>query len=180
MSRQIYQKSGLIVALVLAAVSLPIGIIGLTQEPTVIKNYYNDYYNTYNNQTYYGSNETDYNKPLETTEYYNLDYRECIIRNFTLSSNYAYWFHYNFTTQFQLYFYVVRSVFLERIIELNGTIECMQFLDNIRVQRVDFSSTSEKSSFYIPPFLDEWLFVFMDMQDSFLVNITLTDEVLPI
>jgi len=38
MSRQIYQKPGLIVALVLAALTLPIGIIGFTREPTVIEN----------------------------------------------------------------------------------------------------------------------------------------------
>lgn len=56
MSRQIYQKSG------------PIGIIGLTREPTAIENYYNEYYYTFTNQTYYGDNETepDYTQPLST------------------------------------------------------------------------------------------------------------------
>ena len=51
MSRQIYQKSGLIVALIISAVSLPIGIIGFTREPKVVENYFNEYY--YYNQTYY-------------------------------------------------------------------------------------------------------------------------------
>lgn len=35
MSRQIYQQMGLIIALVITSVSLPIGIIGLTREPLV-------------------------------------------------------------------------------------------------------------------------------------------------
>lgn len=62
MSRQIYQKSGLIVALVLAAVSLPVGIIGLTREPKNIENYYTENYYTYN------ETGQDYTKPPETTE----------------------------------------------------------------------------------------------------------------
>lgn len=61
MSRQIYQKSGLIAALILAAVSLPIGIIGFTREPTVVENYYDEnYYNYYN--------QTDYNETTPTEE----------------------------------------------------------------------------------------------------------------
>ena len=59
MSRQIYQKSGLIAALIIAAVSLPIGIIGFTREPKVTENYYDEnYYNYYNQTYYYGNNAT--------------------------------------------------------------------------------------------------------------------------
>ena len=61
MSRQLYRQVGLIAALVVASVSLPIGIIGLTREALVV----NNYYNTYNNQTYY--NQTYYDE----TYYFN-------------------------------------------------------------------------------------------------------------
>ncbi|MFX0037482.1 MAG: hypothetical protein ACFE9I_17805 [Candidatus Hermodarchaeota archaeon] len=50
MNRQIYQKYGFIIALIIAVVALPTSIISLTREPNTINN---DYYNTYNNQTYF-------------------------------------------------------------------------------------------------------------------------------
>lgn len=74
MSRQIYRQVGLIVALVVASVSLPVGIIGLTREPVITNNYYNTY-NTYYNQTYYGGNETQpehFTRPLEIINLYNI------------------------------------------------------------------------------------------------------------
>ena len=53
MNRQNYQQIGVIIALVIAGVSLPTSIISLTREPTIIIDYF---YNTYNyyNQTIYG------------------------------------------------------------------------------------------------------------------------------
>ena len=66
MSRQIYQKYGFIIALIIAGISLPTSIISLTREPTKTTN---NYYNTYNNQTFIptwklrnskpGNNETE-------------------------------------------------------------------------------------------------------------------------
>ena len=50
MNRQIYQKVGFAIVLIVAGISLPISIISLTREPNITNN--NDYYNTYN--TYKG------------------------------------------------------------------------------------------------------------------------------
>jgi hypothetical protein len=44
MNRQIYQKYGFIIALIIAGISLPTSIISLTREPNIINN---NYYNTY-------------------------------------------------------------------------------------------------------------------------------------
>ena len=145
----------------------------------MLENYFNEYY--YYNQTYYGDNETepDYSKPLEKIEHYNFDYYDCIIRKFNLSSNYAYWFYYNESRQFQLSFFVCRSIFLEQIIDLNGTLECYQFLRQVDVEEKSYVNPVN-SHFFIPPFLDEWLFVYIDTDDSVIVNITLTDEILKI
>ncbi len=52
--RENVNKAGLIIALIIASVSLPIGITGFMKEGTInnyyTENYYNDYYN---NQTFY-------------------------------------------------------------------------------------------------------------------------------
>jgi hypothetical protein len=103
MSNQIYQKSALISALVLAAISLPIGIIGFTREPTIIENYYNDYYYSYNNHTYYGSNETDpdYSKRFETFTYYDVYKGFNITRAFNLSTHFLYHFVKEFNVPLQ-------------------------------------------------------------------------------
>ena len=163
MSRQIYQNSGLIIALVLAGVSLTFGIIGVTRESTHVdydENYYNEYYNQtyYLNQTYYGINETepDYTKPLETINYYNLNQYEFILRNFTLSSSYAYWYYWNASTSFSFRFWVVRAFFYESVLLVNGSSQIHGVLSNIAVHEkpINFDSGS---SYYIPSFQNCWL-----------------------
>lgn len=65
MSRQIYQKYGFIIALIIAGISLPTSIISLTREPKKTNNnYYTENY--YYNQTYY--NETYYINQTTPTE----------------------------------------------------------------------------------------------------------------
>ena len=192
MSRQVYQKYGYIVALIIAGIALPTSIVSLTMNPTPVHhNYYNTYNNQtyyyynqtsqYYNQTYYGNNKTesDYTKSLERKEYYNYARYDCFIRNFTLSSNFAYWFYWNASTSFQLHMWVIRDFFYDTVVALNGTIELPNFLYTVDVYQ--FGSTGfDGSSFCIPPFLSEWLFVFMMDQASITVNITLTDEILKI
>ena len=103
MNRQNYQQYGLILALIVAGVSLPTAVISLTREPTIINhNYYNTYYNqtnnNYYNQTYYGDNETntepDYSKPLEIVEYTNVFKPFNTTHSFNISSGHLY--HYVF------------------------------------------------------------------------------------
>ena len=75
MSREIFQKFGLITALVIASIALPTSIISFTQQPDIINNYYTENYYNYYNQTFFGNNvtEVDYSKPLERNDYYNLE-----------------------------------------------------------------------------------------------------------
>lgn len=184
MNRQNYQQIGFIIALVVAGVSLPTSIISLTREPTIINDYFNDaYYNqTYNyyNQTIYGYNETetDYTKPLETTEHYNLNQYECILRNFTLNSNHVYWFYWNASTSFMLRFWVVRTFFYENVLGVNGTSQIHGFLSGIAAYENPINSDSGSLQ-YIPLFHSDWLFIFQ-IDELVTVNITLTDEILKI
>ncbi|MFW9939409.1 MAG: hypothetical protein ACFFFT_00115 [Candidatus Thorarchaeota archaeon] len=178
MSRQIYQKSGLIAALIIASISLPFGILGFTREPTATDNYYDENYYNYYNQTYYLDNETepDYSKPLETTQYYNLEQNDFILRNFTLSSNYAYWYHWNASLSFTLRLYVTRSFFYDYLIHPNGSI-ILTYLDRVKIfERV--ATDYESSDFYSPPYLSEWLFIFVVNAVS--VNVNFTDEIMHI
>ena len=172
MSREIYQKYGIIIALVIAGITLPTSIITFMREPK-INNYYEENY-------YYGNNETstDYTKPLEKMEYYNFDRYDCFVRNFTLSSSYAYWYYWNASTIFRLVLWVTRGIFYERIVELNGTVECYQFLDSVDVHEKG-ETKKEYSHFFITPYLSEWLFVFI-VDEIITVNITITDETLKI
>lgn len=68
MERKNYQQIGLVIALIVAGVSLPTAIVSSMNKPTIINNYYNTYYNeTYYEENYYGGNETQeekYNYPL--------------------------------------------------------------------------------------------------------------------
>ena len=174
MSREIYQKVGLILALVIAGVSLPTSLLSFMREP-IINN--NQTYYIYYNRTYYVNNETvnDYSKPLEQKEYYYLSQYDCIIRNFTLSSNFAYWCYYNASMSFQLRFYMARGIFFESVSELNGTIGLVQYMDRVKILENSFTGI-EKSFYYIPPFLSEWLFIYL-VDDFVSVNITLMDEI---
>jgi len=179
MNRQNYQQIGFIIALVIAGVSLPTSIIALTREPTIINDYFNDTYNYYN-QTIYGYNETepDYTKPLETTEHYNLNQYECILRNFTLDSNHVYWFSWNASTSFLLRFWVVRNIFYENVLGVNGTSQIHGYLSGIKL--FERATNSDFISFhYIPPFHSDWLFIWQT-DDIVTFNITLTDEILKI
>jgi hypothetical protein len=182
MSRENFQKYGLIAALIVAGITLPTSIVSFMREPTIVNNYeqnYNAYYNqTYNyNQTYYGDDDTNYTKLLETVEYYNLDQFDYFVRNFTLSTNYVYWCHWNASTQIGLQYYILRGIYLERVLELNGT-SLVQFLDKVRSYQSS-DNKDESSFYYVPPFTSEWLFIFVQ-GDAFFVNITLTDEILKI
>ncbi len=181
MSRQIYQKSGLIAALIIASVSLPFGILGFTREPTATDNYYDENYYNYYNQTYYGLNETepDYSKPLETTEYYNFSQHECFVRNFTLNSNYAYWFYFNKSTSFNLRLFVVRSIFYQNVLDLNGTAQLVLFLSNVKTYETSFGEDF-KTFQYTPLFTSNWLFIYMTNDAIAGYNITLLDEIIHI
>ena len=82
MNRQNYQQYGLIIAIIVAGVSLPLGIVGITREP-IVNNYYTEnYYTITNNTTIINNNTTlidaedDYSRPLEVFEYTNLTYNE--------------------------------------------------------------------------------------------------------
>jgi hypothetical protein len=57
MSREIYQKTGLIIALAIAGIALPTSIVSFMREPIIINNYEQNY-NAYYNQTYYQDNTT--------------------------------------------------------------------------------------------------------------------------
>jgi hypothetical protein len=171
--------------MVIAGISLPTSIISLTREPNVVNNdyyntYYNQTYNTYYNQTYYGTNETelDYTIPLETTEHYDLTQWDSVIRNFTLSTNYAYWCHFNASISFGLSLYILRGTFLDRVLNLTGKAGYVVFLDKVRTYQTG-SSSDEFTFHYTPPFLSEWLFIYV-MGDTGSVNITLRDEILKI
>ena len=65
MTRQIYQNIGLIIAIVIASASLPVGIVGFMRE-AVVNNYYD--------QTYYVNNQTQTEQyyPPENNTYNNL------------------------------------------------------------------------------------------------------------
>jgi len=49
--RQNLQKIGIIAILIIAGISLPLGIMGFTREP-IVNNYYTDNYYYYYNQTW--------------------------------------------------------------------------------------------------------------------------------
>jgi len=66
----------------------------------------------------------------------------------------------------------------DKIVELNGTVECYQFLDSVDVHEKG-ETKDDFSSFFIPPYLSEWLFVFI-RDEVITVNITITDEILKI
>ena len=80
--REIIKSIGLIVALMISCVALPIGIIGFSKQPTVYNYYTENYYTTNNNTTIISNNTTiidteyDYSRPLEIFEYTNLIYDE--------------------------------------------------------------------------------------------------------
>ena len=76
----------------------------------------------------------------------------------------------------QLRFWVARGNFYETILNLSGTFQCYQYLDKVKTYEMAINR-DEYSSFYIPPFLSEWLLIFM-VDDPFTVNITLRDEIL--
>jgi hypothetical protein len=174
--RQNLQQIGLILAILVASVSLPTAIISLTREP-VINNNYNTDYNFYN-QTYIGNNETDYSTPLEIKEYYNLDQYDCIVRIHNLSTRFVYWYYWNASIFFTLRLWVAQSMFYDEIVDLNGTASFVPFIDDVKVyERPD--GNDKRSSYYTPPFEDEWLFIFC-VDDTVTVNITLRDEILPI
>ena len=175
MSREIFQKYGFIVALVIAGITLPTSIISFMREPTTTNNYYEENYYYENNET---NTEPVYTKPLETVEYYNFDRYDCVVRNFTLSSSYAYWYYWNASAVIRLLLWVTRGIFYDKIVELNGTVECYQFLDSVDVHEKG-ETKDDFSSFFIPPYLSEWLFVFI-RDEVITVNITITDEILKI
>ena len=174
MSREMYQKTGLIIALVIAGISMSTSIVSFMREPVINNNYENNYY-VYYNQTYYDGDETNYTKPLERVDYYNYDQYDCIIRNFTLSSSFAYWYYWNASATFTLRLYVTFGFFYDNIVVLNGTIQCIQYLDKIHVHQRG-ENRDEFSFYYIPPHLTEWLFVFI-VDELVTVNITLRDEI---
>ena len=99
MSRQIYQKSGLIAALIIASVSLPIGIIGFTREPEVRDTYYDENYYNYYNQTYYNEtyyiNQTTPNEerieyPLVKYDFISIDNQPSINDSLTMNRTHIY------------------------------------------------------------------------------------------
>lgn len=174
MTRQIYQQIGLVLSLIVASVSLPIGIIGFTREPQII----NNYYNTYNNQTIIGINETDYSTPIESNNYYNLQHYEFILRRHNLSSNYAYWYYWNASVFVQLRLWGCQGIYYEEVIALNGSSGFVSYIDDVNV--LEYSEGNDKrASYYIPPFEDEWLFIWV-VEDSITLNITLQDAIYPI
>lgn len=81
--RENISKAGLVIALIIASVSLPIGIMGFMKEGT-INNYYNDYYNQtfYDIVNYYNYTLT----PEEKIEYPLVRY-DFISNNSTMSVN---------------------------------------------------------------------------------------------
>jgi hypothetical protein len=170
MSRENLQKYGLILALIIAGITLPTSIIALTRE-TRTTNYY---------ENYYGNNETgtDYSKPLERVDYYNFDRYDCIVRNFTLSSNFAYWFYWNVSSSFRFVFWVISGYFYDCIVDLNGTLEGYQLIDAVDIYERS-STIGTYSSYFIPPYLNEWLFIYI-VDEIITVNITITDEILKI
>jgi hypothetical protein len=78
---------------------------------------------------------------------------------------------------FTLRFYVARGMFYEQISELNGTIQLIQYMDTVKILENSFTGIS-KSWYYSPPFLSEWLFVYVVDDSVEFVDITLRDEIM--
>ena len=175
--RKSIEQIGLLLVLIIASVSLPTAIISLNQPPIV--NTYNNTYNTYYNQTLISTNETDYSTPMEMTTYYNLEQYDLVIRKYNLSTEYVYWYYWNASALSAWTQWVCQSIFYEDIVALNGTnSEFVTFIDDVKVH--EYSETNNKrSTYYIPPFEDEWLFIFQD-RESFSVNFTIRDQIIPI
>ena len=77
--RENIKNISLILAVIIAGISLPTALISMSKNPTIINNYTENYY--FNQTYYYGGNETeiieiDYTRPLEVFEYTNLTINE--------------------------------------------------------------------------------------------------------
>jgi len=127
MTRQIYQNIGLLVAIIIASVSLPIGIIGFMRNP-IINNYYEDNYYSYNyysyyNQTYYGENETEPYYPPENVTYNNLindtDWFHHRVYNLTGNHIITWWF--NRTNTNQLGVWIIQDYLFDWWLEDNSS-----------------------------------------------------------
>lgn len=179
MNRQFSQNIGLVIALIIASVSLPIGIMGFMKQP-IINNYYNTYntYNNYYNQTIISDDGTDYSTPMEMATYHILGQYYFILRQYTLSTQFTYWYYWNASTSVQIRLWACQSFFYDDVVALNGSSAFTTYIDNVKVYERLIGS-DEIASYYSPPFEDSWLFIFL-LEDSFSVDITLRDAILPI
>lgn len=95
--RENIKSVGLILAIAIAGISLPIGIMGFNKEPIInnyyTENYYSDYNQTYYNETYY--NETtpieeriDY--PLVRYDFFSIDNQPSNNDSFTMNTTHVY------------------------------------------------------------------------------------------
>jgi len=107
MTRQIYQNIGLIIAIVIASASLPVGIIGFMRE-AIVNNYYD--------QTYYVNNETqpEHFTYSEIINLYNIGADEWFLeRVFNLTEANGIIIGFNYTGAGNLDFYLVADALMD-------------------------------------------------------------------
>jgi len=195
--RENIKSVGLILAIAIAGVSLPVGIIGFNKDAN---NYYtNNYYTTNNNTTIINNNTTiinnnntyppepepDYTQPLRTSVRNNTFEGHMQIRTFEVSSGYMYrWFfnstgyrfgHWSAHASFELY--IVGDSWLP--IFLSGYFAIAHKKQNI--------GESIHNGYYSIPYHDTWHFIYYQSDDTWYggtdivpSNYTMMDEILKI
>lgn len=110
--RENIKSVGLILAIAIASVSLPIGIIGFNKDAT-INNYYNNYYTTNNNTTIINNNTSIINNnntytPEPEPITYPLIRNEIILEHTYQFEQFN--FTYNATFNHKLYYWVIKNI----------------------------------------------------------------------
>ncbi len=158
--REKLSNIGLVIAIIVAGVSLPTAIVSLSKTPTVNNYYDTNHYNnqTYYNQTYYNQTwnnglelEPDYSLPLETATYYNL-------------TGNPEWYHYrvyNATGEYTITWYVNQTEPLQqRFVLIQDSLFDLWNEDRVNSGK-EFNDIAIGSGFlmkysYTFPFSDTW------------------------
>jgi len=181
MNRKEIQSIGLVVALILAGISLPIGIISFNQPPiNYISNHYYNYYNTTN---YYDANATgtgtDYSNPLEKTIHIGLaGQTDYFTRIFNFSQNEIYWFYWDKSNAMNFRMYALRAYVYENVFINIPPSARLSFLLGAH-EYSDHSDYMQYTGSFSPPYLDEWHLVYI-AGDMGTLNVNLTDEIISI